>query len=249
MIRTSPKPYRRAAATIVAAAVLSITTRHASAQQTVDLFGGTLGTPASLTVTSTVVSTGVNNTGGFGPGYAGSVALGAGAVDTLSEGFAPFGTSNSFTIAETGVATLGGSTTAATNLGVSLTPSSTYNLTLTRTTGFTVGLLGNVSILLNAGGTTFLNTATGQGLAGIVDVLGLFGSGNTATFQFTVPSNAAGTLGVNINSTEPVGALAGSFTFTSAMINQVPEPRTVATLLLGASGLALLHIRRRLRAV
>ena len=178
------------------------------------------------------------------------MSLGAGALNTVSESFAAANASNTFTIAETGIATVGGATSATKTLGASLSPGATYALTLTRTTGFTLGLLGNVNFVLSAGGTPFVNTATGQGLLGAVDVLGLFGTNGVASFQFTVPSTATGALGVNITSTVPAGALSGSYTFQSATINQVvPEPGTVTVALLGVGALMALRFRRRLRAL
>lgn len=249
MKRTSSAIIRRAAAVVLAAAVLPFLTTHAVAQQSVDLFAGALGTPALLSATTPLITTGATQTGTFGPGYGGTVTLGAGAITTLSEGFAPFGASNSFSISQTGLLGLGSSTSASKLLGVSLTPSGVYNLSLTRTAGFTVGLLNNLNIQLSANGTTFLDTSTGQGLAGVVNVLGLFNTNNTATFQFTVPANAIGTLGVNLNTNLGVGALNGAYTFTSASVNQVPEPHTVVAMLLGASGFAVLRVRRRLAAI
>ena len=253
MIRTSPNPTYRAAA-VLAAAVLSLTTHHASAQQNVDLFGGTLGAPAMLSLVGNGVSTNQSTGGAFGPGYNGTVSFGAATVSNLTEGFNPLTTganaTNSFTVNQTGIVGVAGSTSATKTFGVSLTPGATYALTLTRTTGFTVGLLGSVNVVLSAGGTPFVNTATNPGALGIVDVLSLFGTNNTATFQFTVPSNATGALGVNLATTETANVLTGMYTFQSATISQVvPEPRTVVTLLLGAFGLALLHFRHRLHAI
>ncbi len=245
MIRNTPAIYYRAAATFVAAAVLSFTTHHASAQQTVDLFAGTpgmLSLPGSVAVMTTT-------SGNFGPGYNGSLMLNAGALNTLSETFAAGGSSNTFTIAQTGVATLLGNTGASKSFStVSLTPGATYALTLTRTAGSTVGLLNSVDFTLTDGTTTVLSTASGQGLAGVVNLVNLFNTSNTVALQFTVPTTATGNLGVNITSAETAGLLGSSFTFQSATLAQVPEPRTVVSLLMGAAGLALLRNRYRLRA-
>ena len=184
----------------------------------------------------------------FGPGYAGTLTAGVAVLNSLSEGFAPLGASNSFTIAQSGIATAVGNTSASKTFTASLLPGATYAFTLTRTTGFTVGLLGSINFTLSAGGTPFVDTASGQGLLGAVDVLGAFGSNGVASFRFTVPLTAVGALGVNITSTEPVGAVGGSYTFQSATINQVvPEPGSVAATLLGAGGLVALRFRRRLR--
>ncbi len=253
MIRTSPNLTHRAAA-LVAAAVLSFTTHHASAQQTVDLFGGTLGTPAMLSLVGNGVSTNQSTSGAFGPGYNGTASFGVATVSNLTEGFTSLTTgpnaTNSFYVNQTGILGVAGATTATKTFGVSLTPGATYALTLTRTTGFTVGLLGSVNVILSAGGTPFVNTATNPGALGIADVLSLFGTNNTATFQFTVPSTATGTLGVNLSTTETANVLTGTYTFQSATISQVvPEPRTVVTLLLGAFGLALLRFRHRLQVI
>ena len=253
MIRTSPATYYRAAATVVAAAVLSFTTRHASAQQTVDLFGGTLGTPGMLSLVGNGVNTNPTTTGPFGPNYTGTLTEGVTAVSTLSEGFNSLTTganaTNSFFVSETGVVSAAANTLASRTFTVSLTPGATYALSLTRTTGFTVGLLNSLNFSLSAGGTQFLTTASNPGLLGAADLLSLFATNNVATFQFTVPAGATGVLGVNITTTETATALGGTYTLQSATITQVPEPHTVAAMLLGAGGLALLRLRRRLRMV
>lgn len=143
MIRTSPNLTHRAAA-LVAAAVFSFTTHHASAQQTVDLFGGTLGSPAMLSLVGNGISTNQSTSGAFGPGYNGTASFGVATVSDLTEGFTSLTTgpnaTNSFYVNQTGILGVAGATTATKTFGVSLTPGATYALTLTRTTGFTVGL-------------------------------------------------------------------------------------------------------------
>ena len=249
MIRILPNTTRRAAAVVLAAAVLPFLTNHARAQQSIDLFGPALTASSPLTAATGLAALGATQTGSFGPGYAGTVQIGTGVVDTVTERFDPLGTSNSFTISQTGLAGVGTATAAGKTFGSSLISGGTYNLTLTRTTGFTAGLLGNLTFSLTESGTSVLGSTTGQGLLGAVDLLGLFGTNGVATFQFTVPANATGPLTVNINSTLPVGAGDGSYTFATATVNQVvPEPGTVAAMLLGAGGLVTLRFRRRLAA-
>ena len=247
MIRKSPTHTYRAIGAVLAVAVITAFTSQRAAAQTVDLFGGT-GTPTMLSVNS-FVSLPESTSGNFGPGYNGTVSISAGVASSLTEGFnALGGGTNSFEISNAGLATLAGTTTAAkTFTGTSLLAGGTYQLTLTRASGFDANLLGNVNLSLNEGSTPVLNTATGVGLAGIVDLLGLFGSTNTDTLQFTVPAGATGNITLNITSSEVAGILPGSYTFSSASITQVPEPRTVVTSLLGMSGLAILRMRRRLR--
>ena len=250
MIRTSPTTYYRAAAAVAAAAVLSVTTaRHAAAQQTVDLFGGTFTNNGVLSFTGQALSAATGASGNFGPGFSGTVTLGLGALNTISEGFTPSGASNVFTITETSGATTAATTSAFKTYGVALTPGATYALTLAGSNGFAANVLGSFNIMLSAGGNTFVNTATGQGLAGAVDVLGLFGANGTETFQFTVPTTATGALGLTLNSNEPINALGGNYTFSAATITQVPEPSSVAASLLGAGGLMALRFRRRLRGL
>ena len=247
---TSATSYRAAAACVAAAALSLTATRQAAAQQTVDLFGGTLGTPTSLSIGGIGNNTTASTTGTFGPGFNGTVTLGVGALNTLSEGFGSLGTSNYFTITTTGVAAIAGSTSASkTYTGTTLTPGGTYALTLTRTTGFTVGALSSVNLTLSANNVPFVNTAPGSGLLGSgTDLLNLFGSNGIASFQFTVPSTATGALGLTITSNEPIGAVAGSYQFTAATLSQVvPEPGSVAASLLGAGALTALRFRRRLR--
>ena len=250
MIRTTSATSYRAAAACVAAAVLSLTaTRHAAAQQTVDLFGGTFTNNGVLSFTGQALNTATGASGNFGPGFGGSVTLALGALNTISEGFTPAGASNTFAVSETSGATTTATTSAFKTYGVSLSPGATYTLTLARANGFTVNLLGSFDIMLSAGGNTFVDTATGQGLAGAVDVLSLFGANGTATLQFTVPTTATGALGLTLNSSEPINALGGSYVFQSAVISQVvPEPGSVAASLLGVAASTALCFRRRLRA-
>ena len=250
MIHITPATYYRAAAACVAAAALSLTTTHHAAAQTVDLFGGTLGTPVSLSIGGIGNNTVGSVNGPFGPGFTGTLTEGIGVLNTLSEGFTANGGSNTFTISNSGLATAGGSTLASKTYTSALSPGGTYALTLTRTTGFTVGLLGSFNLTLSAGGTPFLSTTPGSGLLGAgIDLLGLFGSNGVESFQFTVPTNATGALGLTLTSTEPVGSLAGSYVFQSATLNAVPEPGSVAASFLGAAGLMALRFRRRLRAL
>ena len=255
MIRTSPNACHRAAATFVAAAVLSLTTHRAAAQTSIDLLAGTIGTPASLQASTGLITlSGATTTGTFGVnGYSGSVTVGAGTVNTLSEGFTAPGGSNDFVITETGLAGAAETTVATKTFttGPQLAANTTYAFTLTRTTASAVGLLNRFDISLSDGGAIFLNTANQTGLLNAVDVLGLFGTNNTATFQFTTPATITGTnLGVTFTGDLPVNAVADQFVFTGATITQVPEPRSVVALLLGAGGLAVLRCRRRLlRAV
>ena len=139
MIRISPATYYRAAATCVAAAVLAFSTHRASAQQSVDLLAGTLGvnnTPTTLSLGGVGANLASSVSGAFGPGFGGTVDIGVGALTNLSESFAPFGASNSFTIASTGVAAVRGDTSASKLYSSSLSPGATYALTLTRTAGF-----------------------------------------------------------------------------------------------------------------
>ncbi len=250
MIRTSPATIRRAAAVVLAAAVLSFSNQRASAQTSVDLFAGTLGATTQLSTNPLTAS------GPFGPGYNGTVTLNASVNNILSEGFSPNGTgSNSFFINQTGIATLGGTTVATKLFGGILTANTTYAFTLTSSTAAAVSLLGSFQVALYNGdpatATPFVNTATGTGLSGVVNLLGLFNATNqNATFNFTTPANynAATGLGLKFTGNLPVNAAAGSLVFNSASINQVPEPHTVVAMLLGAGGLVVLRLRRRLHA-
>ena len=251
MIRiTSPKTQYRAAVALVAAAVLSVSAAHRASAANVDLFGTDpttpVNTPSILSASATVALAG-SNSGVFGaPGYAGTIAAGAGALNTISESFTPNGTSNSLTISESGVAGALSSTTATKSFTGFLTPGTTYSFTLTRTAGFTVGLLNGFTVALTAGGNNVFINSTGTGLLGTVDALSLFGTNNAATFTFTTPATLASTnLQAVFSSSLPVGVAGGSITFASASVTQVPEPRTVAVLMIGMTGFALLRLRRR----
>lgn len=248
MIRTSHTTYRRAAAVFVAAAILSSTAAYADIP---DIFGGTINNPASLGASSTVTLSGQTVTGIFGvTGYSGSVTVGAGAVNTVSEGFSTVNNVNRLTLSQTGVAAAAGTTVATKSFGPTLSSNTLYAFTLTRVAGSTVGVLGSLNIALDNNGTIFLDTRTGVGLASAVDVLGLFDANGQARFTFTAPANlgAGSNIGVTFTGGLPVNSVGGAFTLQNAAITQVPEPCTVATMLLGISGLAALRIRRRLRA-
>ena len=258
MIRTSPDTIRRAAAVLLAVAALPFLTANASAQ-TLDLFAGAIpntpGDPATLSVTSAAAinSTTSSASGLFGvTGYSGTVSLTTAVINTVGEGFALNNGANVFTIAQNGGVATSINTSAAKSFGTQLAVNTTYLFTLTKSAGSTVSALGSFNIALDNGGTTFVNTATGQGLVGTVNVLSLFGNTGAATFNFTTPANyvPANGLGVTFSSSLPASALGTSFTFTGASITQVvPEPATAAAMLLGAGGLVTLRFRRRLAAV
>ncbi len=224
-----------------------------------DLFAGPIpngaGDPATLSVTSAMAvnSTTSSASGLFGvTGYSGTVSLTTAVVNTVGEGFALNNGANAFTISQSGGIGASINTSAAKSFGPQLAGNTTYSFTLTKSTGSTVSALGSFSIALDNGGTTFVNTATGEGLAGTVNVLSLFGNIGAATFNFTTSANyvPANGLGVTFSSSLPASALGTSFTFTGASINQVvPMPGTVAVMLLGAGGLVTLRFRRRLAAV
>ena len=247
MIRTSPATYCRAAGAVLAAAVLSLSTHRADAQQTVDLLAGTLSTPATLSGTSGVLALGSVSSSNFGPSYSGSVSVPLGAISTVSEGFAPLGSSNSFSLSVSGVSAASSTSAMKTFTGVSLIPGATYNLTLTRSAAFTAEVIHSFSVQINEGTTNLLNASAGVGALGAAGVLGLFGANNTATVQFTVPSGTTGDLSASFNSSTIAAGFAGTDTFTGATLTQVPEPRTGVAMLIGAAGLALLRFRSRLR--
>ena len=257
MIRTSPATIHRAAAIILAAAVLPFLTPHtAYAQQVVDLFGGAIGTPTQLSVSTPGLPAAPSTatTGGtFGPGYTGSLTLGLSTGTTLSESFSNPGTGNALSFTLTGTAAGGINATAAKTFGAILSPNTTYAFTLTRANAAAVNLLGTFGVSMsNSISGAFLNTTSGQGLAGIVDVLGLFGTtGTTSTFTFTTPAtyNPTGNLTVTFTENVLANAASGNITLNGASINQVPEPGTVAAMLLGAGGLVALRFRRRLAVV
>lgn len=256
MIRTSSATIRRAAAVVLAAAVLPFLAPRASAQQIVDLFGGTIGTPTGLSVSTPglpALPSTANTSGAFGPGYNGTLVLGTSSGTTFSEGFSNLGTGNALTFTLAGTAALGSSATASKTFGAILAANTTYAFTLTRANAAAIGLLSNVGISLsNSLSGAFLNTTSGLGLLGAVDVISLFGAtGTTATFTFTTPVNynPAGNLQVTFTDTLLATAVSGTTTLSGASINQVPEPGTVAAMLLGAGGLVALRFRRRLAAV
>jgi MYXO-CTERM domain-containing protein len=254
MVKNTFTHARWAVAGVCAAAVISTFTLNASAAM-LDLFATDPttpgGTPASISATSLLaVNGGVTNTVFGTPGYTGNIAVPLGVVDTVTEGFSANGSSNQLTISETGVASAAPTVSATKFFSNALTPSTTYTFTLTRTSGYTVGLLGSATVSLTDNGANLFTNASGGGLLGAVDVLSLFGSGSTATFSFTTPATLPSTtLEAVFSDSITASVLGGSVTFSQAQISNVPEPSTAGAALIGLGGLALLRVRRRSRGL
>lgn len=140
------------------------------------------------------------------------------------------------------------STSSATRVfgGKTLSSSQTYELTVTLAQASMVGLLGGATIEIGYYDGSYhpvdLNKS-GGGLLGVVDLLTLFGSGDTATIQFTPDTDFGGNdLYLKINTRHVASVVSTEVEFTGLSITQVPEPSVAG---MGALGGAVLLLRRR----
>lgn len=251
MTRKHYHPTYRAALSIAAAATTFIAS-HTSAQMLgMNIFAGT-NTPGatSISTTSAVLSVTPPVTGPIGPGFTGTVSLPLGVVDTLTETL-NVGGNGTLTASETGVVGVLGSFSATKALPLTFVPTQAYSFTLTTTNNAAVGLLSGFNVAFTTNGTTpatIYSASGGTGLLGVAQVLNLFGSGNTATFNFTAPAGVDTTapITVTISGQLAATALNSTFSFTNGTLDAVPEPGTVGAMGVGIAGLALLRFRHRL---
>ena len=252
MIKHNPSKSIRAAAAFAVAAVLAAAASASAQTIDTDIFGGDNGSnPTTLSVASLV---GVNQsaTGPFGPGFTGTVALDVGAGTTLGERLNVNGNGR-FVVGETGLAGLAGTFSATkTFADATFIAGQFYQFTLTRTTASAVNLLSATNVMLTTTSgnttTTVVDTSTGTGLIGVVNLVNLFGTSNTATFTFQAPANVNATSPItfNINGGLTASALNSTFVFSNASLVAVPEPSTTAATCAGMLGLGMVVFRRRL---
>ncbi len=239
------------AAFAIAAAATTFLASHASAQMLgMNIFGGTnTPGPTSISTTSAVITVTPPVTGPLGPGFSGTVSLPVGVISTLTETL-NVGGNATLTAGETGVGALG-NFSATKALSVDFVPNQSYSFTLVTTNNAALSLLSGFNVAFTTNGSTpatVYSASNGTGLLGAAQLLSLFGSGNTATFNFTAPANVDTTapITVTISGQLAASALGSTFSFTSATLNAVPEPGTVGAMGVGMAGLAMLHFRRRL---
>lgn len=217
-----------------------------------NLFSGTNGGATSVTASAIVIA-GDTETLSIGPGYTGKVVLPAGLVynETLSINASNNG---SLTLSGGGIAGAAGTFDATkTFTGTSLAASTTYTFTLTRQAGANLSLLSAANFKITQGGATVADTVTGTGLVGgaAVNLLTLFGAGNTATFTFTTSAgiNTSMPLVFDMSGGTAAGLLGSSVTFSGASIQAVPEPSTWAMGAMGVLALVGLRFLRTSRTV
>ncbi len=216
----------------------------------------------SISTTNATLVAGNGTTGSVGPGFTGNVTLGIGALDTLTETINAGGNAT-LTARETGQgvinilgnptgAGVGGTFSATKALGVSFVPNQAYSFTLTTTTNAALNALSGANVTFttvdNGTTTNVFNASGGTGLLGLVQVINLFGTGNTATFNFTAPANVDTTVPITVTISGGLSAtaLGSSFSFTNGTLNAVPEPGTIGAMGVGIVALATLRFRRRL---
>ena len=229
--------------------------------QTIDtnIFGGTNVTDpnnASLQITSVAVSStvgvGQQNSATVGPNFSAFVSLPLGLNTSLTESINT-GDNGSLVVGENsliagvGAGLAGNFSATKTFSNATFAAGQYYQLTLTRSENSALSLLSGTDITLSTNGTTVLNTADPNGLLGVVNVLGLFGTGNTATITFQAPLGVSTSTPITFALTGGVtaSALNSNFTFTGASLTAVPEPGTLAAVSAGAFGLAMTTLRRR----
>ncbi|SHJ94964.1 PEP-CTERM protein-sorting domain-containing protein [Rubritalea squalenifaciens DSM 18772] len=203
------------------------------------------GGPAGPVTAGSLIALGDSETGTLGDGWSTTVTLGAGVIYNLSASMPGDG---SFQISGTGVTGALGSVSSTRIFNETLNTGQTYELTIGVSQASAVGLLQDVEIEIgyhdNVNGFTSVDLNTNHaGLLGVVDVLGLFGSSDTASFQFTVNEDFAGNdLYVKIDTGTTAGLLGESVVFDNLSLTAVPEPSSLS---LSALGCTMLLLRRR----
>ncbi|MGJ8655631.1 MAG: PEP-CTERM sorting domain-containing protein [Akkermansiaceae bacterium] len=130
--------------------------------------------------------------------------------------------------------------------GIQLLDNQEYTISMGVSNSSIVGLLGDLDIVVGrtngAIDTELGNTASVSGLLGIVDILGLFGTTSTATFNFLGSDFGSESLYVELRSQTGPDILSSAVVFDEFSITAIPEPS--ASILLGLGGLGLM-LRRR----
>ena len=193
----------------------------ASAQQIINLFSGT---------TQSISATPGNTTSATIDGYAASVHN-TGLTGTLSMTIG----GGSFTVSNTGLVG-GGSYSATETFGSPVVSANqTYQLSLATPTALAVGALTTFDFQLKLGSTVLVDENQTQ-------LLALFGSGTSGVITFTTPVTLppGQNLFVSITGSGAITALGGnSVSFTTGVVNQVPEPSPLA---LGLMGLGMMFV-------
>lgn len=201
--------------------------------------------PTSVTADTGLVALGATNTAQLGGAWDTTVTIPVGLVYSQTASMPGDGT---FSISSTGVAGLLSNTTATRVFGgTTLSSSETYELTISVAQTSMVGLLDSATIEIGYFDGVDYNPVqlnqSGGGLLGLVDLLTLFGSGNTATIQFTPDTDFGGDdLYIRLSSDSAVTALSGGVTYTGLSLTQIPEPSVAGMSMLGG---AVLLLRRR----
>ncbi len=247
------KPLQSRLALIILGIVLWITpAAHADTLLISNLFSGT-NTGAANVGIDELVALGATQTALVGPGYNATVTLGVGvgaslavAINNSNDGF--------FTLTEGGVLGVAGSFSASktfTDTGTILAPDTTYDIGLVGQSNAALELLTTLNLQITQGSTLVADTSTGTGLLGIVNVVSLFGSGTTATLQFTTPNviDTSAPFTLTLSGALPLSALSESIVLTGADLTEVtvPEPPGGALLAMGLflGGVALLRQSHR----
>ena len=258
ILRSFNNNLRTAALSLAAVVTLAAASAHsAHAQALNNLFGGTTSNAAANVASLVNINGGQTNTNTLGSGYTGTVTLPAGVIASLNEtlnGTGATGTApNALVLTATGISA-GATFLATKNFGdataFGLLPNTQYQFAVSRGNGSTAGLLGNVNFTLSLDGTAFVNSSTGTGVLGglAVNVGNLLTNNGSANFVFTTPAvipagsqfsfATSGNIGVSVGVTG-----SSAYILSGAAVTQVPEPGTVAAVVVGMVALAAWRTR------
>lgn len=211
-----------------------------------NIFAGDNGTNATSVQISNLLGLNLSAQATIGPGFDTTITETAAALNTLSA-IINQGSNGQLTVSETGGVGLANSFSATRTFdGNTLDDFTSYEFTLTRQSGSVLSVLASSSVLITANGAPIATSGSGTGLLGAVDLLGVFGASDTATFTFTTGDvNNTAPVAINLSGGLTASLFNSSFTFSQGSLIAVPEPGAVACTLAGAALLAVRQIRRR----
>ncbi|MBK1830579.1 PEP-CTERM sorting domain-containing protein [Verrucomicrobiaceae bacterium R5-34] len=202
-----------------------------------------------------VVGVNATETGVLGDGWDTSVEIGVGLLYYVAADMPGDG---SFTISNGSNVGIGSVLTAATDVdarrvfsNTQLTSDGEYSFSITKSQSGTVNLLADIDIEIGhtdgVTDTVLVDTSTGTGLLGILDLVGLFGGTDTGTFNFDGADFGDEDLYIELRTDTVANALGSSVVFSDLSIertNPVPEPSS-SLFSIVAGGMMLGYRRRK----